>query len=142
MNKFLSLFAGVLFAMGLSTAALADSTPEAIDGAITVDAEGVIDLIMTTPDLVILDNRRQADFDNGHIEGAVRLLDTDIASADDMAAHISSLEVPVLFYCNGLSCGRASNAVNKALEYGYTHVYYYALGMAEWRELGLPLMTN
>jgi len=142
MNTFLSLFAGFAMAFGVSTASIADSAPMEIEGAVTVDAEGVIDLIMSTPDLIILDTRRQADFDNGHIEGAVRLLNTDIESSADIAAHVSSLEDPILFYCNGLNCGRASDAVRKALEFGYTNIHYYALGMAEWRELGLPLITN
>jgi rhodanese-related sulfurtransferase len=142
MPKLLSLAAGLLLAASLSTSALAEDAPLHIDGATTVNADAVIELITSTPDLVILDNRREADYDAGHIEGAVRLLDTDIVAASDISAHVATLETPVMFYCNGVLCGRASNAVNKAIGFGYTHVYYYALGVEEWRELGLPLITQ
>jgi rhodanese-related sulfurtransferase len=46
----------------------------------------------------------------------------------------------VLFYCNGVKCGRAAKAVEKAVTVGYTRVYYYALGMDEWKAEGLPLV--
>jgi rhodanese-related sulfurtransferase len=135
MPKLLSLAAGLLLAASLSTSALAENAPLHIDGSTTVNADAVIELITSTPDLVILDNRREADYDAGHIEGAVRLLDTDIVAASDISAHVATLETPVMFYCNGVLCGRASNAVNKAIGFGYTHVYYYALGVEEWRAL-------
>lgn len=141
MRKFLTAVAGLLFAAGLSTAAHADIAPMQLDGATTVDAEGVIALIETTPNLVILDNRSQADYAAGHIEGAVRLIDTDINAEDDLLVQAAK-DAPVLFYCNGLRCGRAANAAIKAVGYGYTDVHYYALGIEEWRGMGLPLVTQ
>lgn len=122
--------------------ALAAEAPHTIAGATTVDAEGVIELISGTPDLVILDNRREADFAAGHIEGAIRLIDSDITGPEVLASFVPALDAPVLFYCNGLSCGRAAAAVEMAVGWGYSNVHYYALGMDEWRALGLPLVTN
>ncbi|GGK26316.1 rhodanese-like domain-containing protein [Salinarimonas ramus] len=142
MRTLATFAAGILFAAGLATAAHADLAPMEIDGATTVDADGVIELVTSTPNLVILDNRSQGDYDAGHIEGAIRLIDTDIASEADIAAHVGAKEDPVLFYCNGLSCGRAANAAIKAVNYGYSNVHYYALGMEEWKERGLPLVSN
>lgn len=135
--------AGVVavFGVGLTVSAQADA-PLEIAGATTVDAAMIIDLVETTPTLVILDNRNETDYNAGHIEGAVRLIDTDITEASVLAAHISALDTPALFYCNGLQCGRAANAVAKAVEWGYTNVYYYAKGMEEWKAEGLPLETR
>ena len=141
LRKLFAYAAGLVFAVGLSTAAHADLAPMEIEGANTVDAQGVIALVEAHPNLVILDNRSQADYDAGHIEGAIRLIDTDIASDADIMAHAAK-DVPVLFYCNGLRCGRAANAAIKAVSYGYTDVHYYALGMEEWKELGLPLVSQ
>lgn len=115
--------------------------PSEIAGATTVDADGVIALFDEHPDLVVLDNRKAKDFDAGHIEGAVRLVDTEV-TADTMASAVPSKDTAVLMYCNGLKCGRAANAVGKALELGYSKIYYYALGMAEWKDRKLPLATN
>lgn len=128
-------------AVSLASAALADA-PMQIDGATTVDAEGVIALITDRPDLVILDNRREGDFAAGHIEGAIRLIDTDITGPEVLAGVVPGPDTPVLFYCNGLSCGRAANAVEMAVGWGYSGVHYYALGMTEWAELGLPVITR
>ena len=49
---------------------------------------------------------------------------------------------PVVMYCNGIKCGRAAKAVKAAIELGYTKVYYYALGMGEWKEKGLPVVSG
>ena len=88
---------------------------------------------------MILDNRKEEDFAAGHIEGAVRLIDTDV-NAKLLAKHVKSKAVPVLFYCNGVKCGRAAKAAERAVQLGYTKVYYYALGMEEWNAKNLPLV--
>jgi rhodanese-related sulfurtransferase len=128
-------------AFALPAAAEKPDAPMEITGATTVDADGVIALFDEHPDLVLLDNRKSKDFDSGHIEGAVRLIDTEL-TADTMAEAVPSKDTAVLMYCNGIKCGRAANAVNKALELGYTKIYYYALGMAEWKDRNLPLDVN
>ncbi len=71
----------------------------------------------------------------------MRLIDTDINAEDDLLVQAAK-DAPVLFYCNGLRCGRAANAAIKAVGYGYTDVHYYALGIEEWRGMGLPLVTQ
>lgn len=137
-RKFAALCALVLLAY--APVALADA-PAEIKGAKTVNAEQVIDLITKTQNVVVLDNRKQEDFAAGHIEGAVRLIDTDV-SAETLAKHVKAKDAPVLFYCNGMKCGRAAKAAEKAIALGYTNVYYYALGMEEWGKKGLPLVKG
>ncbi|MCR9218646.1 MAG: rhodanese-like domain-containing protein [Alphaproteobacteria bacterium] len=124
-----------------ATPAVAEDAPMEIAGAMTVDADGVIALFDEHPDLVVLDNRKETDFNAGHIEGAVRLIDTEI-TADSLSAVIPSKDTAVLMYCNGIKCGRAANAVEIARDLGYSKIYYYALGMAEWKDRALPVMTN
>lgn len=128
--------------LGWSAAALAADAPMAIPGATTVDADGVIGLIETTPALVMLDNRKEGDYAAGHIEGAIRLIDTDITGPEVLAAHAAAKDTPMLFYCNGVKCGRAAAAAAKAVGFGYGKVYYYALGMDEWKAKGLPLVKK
>jgi len=125
--------------LALATPVAAQDAPMQINGAMTVNAQQVVELVSANPGLVILDNRKPEDFANGHIEGAVRLIDTDV-SAETLAKHVAAKETPVLFYCNGLKCGRAAKASEKAIALGYRKVYYYALGMEEWNKQGLPLV--
>lgn len=133
------LFAGFVLMFG-TVSALSDGAPTEIKGATTVNADAVIELIQKNDNLVILDNRSVADFDAGHIEGAVRLIDTDITAETVLAAKVKAKDTPVLFYCNGLKCGRAAKATMKAVEWGYGKVYYYAQGLEEWKQRGLPLV--
>lgn len=118
----------------------AQAAPLEIKGATTVDAEKIIALIDTKKDLVIIDNRRVEDFDAGHMEGAVRVLDTDLSEAK-LAQLAPQKDRTLLFYCNGVNCGRAAKAAQLALGWGYRNVHYYALGMDEWKKLQLPLVT-
>jgi rhodanese-related sulfurtransferase len=132
----LIVFAAMLSLSGL---AAAQDAPMQISGAKTVNARQIFELVAKTPDLVILDNRKPEDFAGGHIEGAIRLIDTDV-DAESLAKYVNRKDAPVLFYCNGVKCGRAAKAVEKAVKVGYTRVYYYALGMDEWKAEGLPLV--
>lgn len=121
------------------TDALANA-PKMIAGAVTVGAAGVIELVQSRSDLVILDSRRQGDFEEGHVEGAVRLIDDDIVGPDVLEAHGVARATPVLFYCNGPACGRAAVATERAVEWGFENVFYYYEGMTEWKAMGLPLV--
>jgi rhodanese-related sulfurtransferase len=136
MHSFLIVMATLL---GLGTMAVAQDAPMEITGARTVNAKDIFDLVAKTPNMVILDNRKAEDYAAGHIEGAIRLIDTDV-DAESLAKHVVSKDRPVLFYCNGVKCGRAAKAAEKAVQLGYAKVYYYALGMDEWNAQKLPLV--
>ena len=140
MGSLMRLLIVIAFVLGLAPAAAAADAPLAINGAVTVNADGVIALVQTSADLIIIDNRTRADYDIGHIESALPLVDSEITEEPVLARIVKSKDTPVLFYCNGVKCGRAANATMKAVSWGYSRVYYYALGLAEWNRRGLPLI--
>lgn len=115
--------------------------PMTIEGAMTVNAEQVITLFNEEPRLTIVDSRKPSDYASGHIETAVNLPNTE-TNAQTLAEILAGKDSPVLFYCNGIHCGRAADAVRKARDAGYNRIYYYALGMAEWEEKGLPVVAE
>lgn len=123
-----------------STAALADKpiAPEHIPGATDLKAEQIIELILNTPQLVIIDARKEDEFAKGHIEKAISLLDTKMTEAT-LAAHVPEKDTPILFYCNGERCLRSSNAAHKALSWGYQTIYWFRGGWVEWRDKNLPV---
>ncbi len=139
MTRFRTWLIALVALAATAVPAAAQEAPTQINGAVTVTAQQIIDLVTKTPDLVIFDTRKPEDFAAGHIEGAVRLIDTDV-SADSLAKTVKAKDAPVLFYCNGLKCGRAAKAAEKAIELGYKKIYYYALGMDEWNKQGLPVI--
>ena len=133
----LLIAAAALLSLGAATAA--QDAPLEIPGATTVNAKQIFDLVAKTPSIVILDNRKEDDYAAGRIEGAIRLIDTEV-NAESLAKHIKGKATPVLFYCNGVKCGHAAKAAEKAVQLGYTKIYYYALGMDEWNAQRLPLV--
>jgi rhodanese-related sulfurtransferase len=139
MTPIRNLLFAVAAMLSLTVPAAAQDAPLQIAGAKTVNAQQIFELVTKTSDIVILDNRKPEDFAAGHIEGAVRLIDTDV-SAETLAEQITTKDTPVLFYCNGVKCGRAAKATEKAVQFGYTKVYYYALGMDDWNNQRLPLV--
>lgn len=132
----------LVLVLALPGVAAAADAPMDIKGATTVDAKAVISLVETAKGLVILDNRHEADYAAGHIEGAIRLLDDDITDEAVLAKVVPTKDTATLFYCNGPKCGRAAKAALKAIGWGYTKVFYYAKGMEEWRAEGLPLVSK
>ncbi len=123
-----------LFAFGLAQA----DVPDAIEGTTLITAEELIDLVESTPDLVIIDARAPADREKGYIEGSVGLPDTDTNEVS-LAKHLASKDTPVIFYCNGVKCGRSVTSAKLAVSLGYSKIYWFKGGWGEWTEKGLPI---
>ena len=113
-------------------------TPEQLDGTTKVSAEKVIDLFESAPNLTVIDARKASDFEKGHIEGAINLANTDTDEAS-LSKIVPAKADPVLFYCNGITCGRSVESAKKAVSYGYSKVYWFRGGMQEWEQKGLPV---
>jgi rhodanese-related sulfurtransferase len=132
----------ILFAALLLFAATAWAekpfAPEIIAGTTRVTAETVVDLVGSLPDLVIIDNRHAVEFEKGHIEGAINLLDSNLQRAD-LARLAPRPDKPLLFYCNGERCLRSSHAAQMAVNWGYTRIYWFRGGWQEWLDKQLPV---
>jgi rhodanese-related sulfurtransferase len=135
-----NLFIIIGLCLGMAAPALADA-PMQIKGAKTIEAAQIVDLIGKTPNLIIIDARIPEEYKEASIQGAVNIVNTDVTPAT-MAKAVPSKSTPVLIYCNGLKCGRAADAVTKAVSFGYTDIYYYALGMTEWKEKNMPVVKH
>ncbi len=132
----LTLLFGMLFSLNV----WADKplAPEVIDGATNLTAEQVVDLILDTPQLVIIDARKEEEYAKGHIEGAISILDTTMTE-EKLSTVAPDTHGPLLFYCNGERCMRSTKAATKAIGWGYDKVYWFRGGWAEWESKGLPV---
>ena len=135
-----ALSLGTLLAIAPSPARA--QAPQTVAGAQTLDSDGVIALIEKSPNLIIVDARHEKDFQEGHLEGAHRLLDDDMLAAgpDAFAKLAAAKTTPLLFYCNGPACGRAAKSAAAAVGWGYGQVNYYFAGIPDWRAKNLPLV--
>ena len=116
-------------------------SPETIEGTTRVDAEGVIELVNEVPALVFIDSRIRGDRKQGYIEGSVSLPDID-TDCDSLARLIPEKTAPVLFYCNGVKCGRSAKAVKIAIDCGYRTIYWFRGGFEEWLAKGYPILRE
>ena len=133
MRKYLLMFP-VLFFIGNS--AMAEMAPPKVMGSTTVDtmyAKNLLDKGIT-----FVDVRSEADYKKGHIPGAKHLSVKDNFTSDTLSAIVKKDE-SVAFYCNGRMCMGSSNATKKALEWGWTKVFYFRDGYTGWTRAGLKV---
>jgi len=123
-----------------STTAKSDSytSPESIDGAHTIEAEGLIQLVNQDDTQIIIDSRISSDRKLGFIPGSISLPDTD-TNCESLASLIAEKSDPVAFYCNGPKCRRSDNAVAIAADCGYTNIYWFRGGIEAWKANNYPI---
>ena len=141
MNLLKTLSIGLLASSFVAGSAFAGKkeVPQFIDGTVRVSAEEMIDLVEQYDELVIIDSRKKSDVAKGFIEGSISMPNTE-TNPDSLAKHVASKATPVLFYCNGIKCGRSVKAAKIALADGYSKVYWFRGGMQEWEAKGLPVV--
>lgn len=115
--------------------------PENIPGVSRVDAEAVLSLVEKSPQLVIVDSRIAMDRKQGYLEGSISLPDVETNCAT-LARIIPRKDRPALFYCNGVNCGRSAVAVKIARQCGYTRLYWYRGGFADWKQKNYPYLKQ
>lgn len=142
-----------LFQLGIITTLLLQSglvaaappgkvaVPEAVPGIHSLDAEGLIELAQRLPELVLIDSRVPVDRQQGYIQGSVSLPDTRTSCAN-LAEILPGPDTPVMFYCNGVKCGRGVLAAEIASACGYRHIYWFRGGFEEWKQKGYPFLQQ
>ena len=137
-----TFIAHVIFMLSISFASFAgEMAPEAIDGTIKVSADDIFELYEKFDNLVIIDSRKPADRVAGYIEDSIALPDFD-TNADSLTQYIETKSTPVVFYCNGKKCGRSVKAAKIAVKEGYTNVYWFRGGWAEWTGKKYPFVKD
>ena len=130
----------VLFSSGLA-AEQKPYAPESIQDVSIVSAEEVIELILSNPDLIVIDSRKKTEYLKGHIEGAINILNTRL-KREDLEAISPEKSSAILFYCNGTRCLRSSHSIKKAKSWGYSKLIWFRGGWKEWTEKRLPVVTD
>lgn len=113
--------------------------PQFIEGTVRVSAEEMIELVEKHDNLVIIDSRKKSDVAKGYIEGSISLPNTE-TNGGSLASKVENKGTPVVFYCNGIKCGRSGKAAKIALAEGYSKIFWFRGGMQEWEAKGLPVV--
>ena len=88
---------------------------------------------------IFADARRRADYEAGHIPGAVHLdaIDPDAWLPDFLPA--TDPATRIIAYCDGESCPLAGELAELLVLNGFENVGYLKNGLTRWRESGLPV---
>ena len=111
--------------MMLSGCASATSSPSASYTQIT--QEEAKEMMKKDDGHIIIDVRRQDEYDEGHIPGAVLIPNESIT--DKQPEELPELDQIILVYCR--SGRRSKEASQKLADIGYTHVYEFG-GINTW----------
>ena len=125
----------------VSTTVFASQSPDKIEGSTLVSAAEFIGLVEKIPDLIVIDSRIPGDRKQGYVEGSVSLPDVD-TTCDSLTKVSTNKSAPILFYCNGVKCGRSAKAVGIALQCGYNNIYWFRGGFEEWLAKGYPYLQE
>jgi len=115
--------------------------PESIPGVRTLTAESMIELAQVFESLILIDSRITEDRSIGYIEDSVSLPDTETSCSSLNRISIDH-QVPVVFYCNGIYCGRSVTAVNIAKSCDFSNLFWFKGGFEEWRVKDYPYMLD
>jgi rhodanese-related sulfurtransferase len=125
----------------LSMSAVCLAAEKTGDGFAVLTSEQLKGLLESkTAGLVVVDARTSQEYQEAHIHGAVNIPLTVLEK--DSSALKAPHNARLVFYCNGVKCGKSGKSALIARSLGYTDIAIYADGMPVWEEKGYPLYTG
>ena len=88
---------------------------------------------------LLLDARPVADYDRGHLPGALSLPQADLDTYYPQILPLLTAEQPLLVYCSGHECDESFLLSVYLREQGFTNLSLFVGGLLTWREAGLPV---
>jgi len=138
-TRLLRMFVSPVFVLtlllGLSAPLLA-----AGDEFKTITTEGLKELLDGKKDFILVDARTKEEYQEAHIGQAVNIQEKNFGElAVLLPADKNSL---LVFYCNGVKCGKSKKVATKAQSAGYTNILIYLEGFPVWEEKGMPIIAE
>ena len=110
------------------TEAVTDTTETSTTAMVnTIDAEKAMEMMASGDPYTLVDARTQAEFDDGHIEGALLLPNDQLETLAE--EQLPDKDAVILVYCR--SGNRSASASELLIELGYTNVYDFG-GIMDW----------
>lgn len=115
--------------------------PEKIAGVTTLSADDVIKTLTTDENTLLIDARIEKDRLHGYIESSVSLPDIN-TNCDTLNEITSDKNKHLIFYCNGIQCGRSVVSIKIARSCGYHNLSWFKGGFAEWKKEGYQYLKD
>lgn len=115
--------------------------PESTAVAITIDAENLIELYKTVPDLRIIESRHREDHTQGTIETPYNLPLVKINGAS-LAKPANTKDQEMVFYFNGNAAGASIDAIQIASACDYKRPFWLRGGFVDWEDKDYPCLIE
>ena len=125
----------------LSLSAVCLAAEKTKDGFPVVTSEQLKGLLDSKKaDMVLIDARTAQEYQEAHILTAINIPLSVLEK--DSSVLTAAKNARLLFYCNGIKCGKSGKSALIARSLGYTDISIYTEGMPVWEEKGYPLYTG
>jgi len=113
---------------------------QAKDGYGLIDTGNLKKMLDTHAEMTVVDARNPEEFQEVHVRGAISV---PVKQWEKFASRLpANKSARIIFYCNGIKCGKSKKAAKKAIKEGYDNIYVYADGMPVWEEKGMPIYAG
>ena len=129
-QKIMGLLLLLLVVFGLQVHAVAKDESYKVIGHAELKAKTDADL----RNFLLVDSRNPEEFREAHIPGAVNIPQKNMDRL--LGLFPADKSTQIIFYCNGVKCGKSKKAAQKAIQLGYTNILVYSEGMPVWEEIG------
>lgn len=137
-----AFFSALIFTFtAIATLPTGLSAEEAATSYKTINTEDLKAWLDKKPkDLVVVDARNPEEYQEVHIKVAISIPEPKWEDYKHLLPADKS--APLVFYCNGVKCGKSKKAAKKAASMGYANIWVYAEGMPVWEEKGMPIYAG
>jgi rhodanese-related sulfurtransferase len=91
-------------------------------------------------DILVIDARNPEEYQEVHIPRSINLPEKKFAEKKHLLP--KNKTTTIVFYCNGVKCGKSKRAAKQAAALGYKNVIVYKEGMPVWEELNYPIYAG
>lgn len=113
-----------------------DTTATAVEGAVSLaEMKRLFDANAS----YIIDARDPAEYDEGHIPGAINIPYDRLPEYLDMLSAEVPMDGDVIIYCRGPNCDFSDQLATELRILGYQHVRVFTGGWEQWSSAGYPV---
>lgn len=91
-------------------------------------------------EMTLIDARTKDEYQEAHITGAISIPEKSFE--ENIQLLPADKKALLVFYCNGVKCGKSKKAALKAVARGYTNVLVYGEGFPVWEEKGMKIVLG
>ena len=107
---------------------------------ITLSTDQLKTVIDAKKDFVLVDARTATEYQEAHIIGAISIPENKFE--ESLSLLPSDKNKLLIFYCNGVKCGKSKKSAVKAAAAGYKNINIYGEGFPVWEEKGLNIVPG